>query len=92
MLFSFPFFGRPEFTLANTKIPLDVIFLRTVMNSLFAGPQVTARVISIISVAARDPEPVAAEEPYDLVLEVYRGDAARVGIKVGGDLCITGES
>jgi len=86
MVFAFPACERVQFTLAQTRVPLDVIFCRT--RCALDGDTVVVDVRSVATVAALDPRPVDPREPVDVVIELAAGAASAAGIVPGAELWI----
>lgn len=84
MLFTFPFSGRHPFTLANTAVSLDVIFLRSLFRA--SEREVVAEVTQVDSVRAWTTWPVYPADVIDLVLEIGYGAAEALRIKRGSRL------
>ena len=83
MLFAFPSSERHAFTLAETSVNLDLIFLR----SRSSGTSEFA-VIDIWTVPAMWPHPIEPDGAVDFVLEVDAGWARRNGIYLGSTLLV----
>lgn len=86
MLFTFPFSGRHLFTLAETSVSLDVIFLRSLYQP--SETEMEAEVTQVCPTRARTPEPVVPNDVIDLVLEIGYGTAAMLKIKPGSKMLI----
>ena len=86
MVFAFPVCERVRFTLAQTRVPLDVVFCRA--RCALDGDTVVVDVRSVATVAALDPRPVDPREPVDVVIELAAGAASAAGIVPGAELWI----
>lgn len=72
MLFLFPEPRRASFWMANTYLPLDIIFI---------SPQ--GRVVNVGEGVPLSEATVESTGPASAVLELNRGEAARIGLKPG---------
>lgn len=87
MLFAFPVCDRWKFTLAQTRVPLDVVFCTT--RCVIDGDTVVLDVVSCATVAAGDPRPVdPGSDAIDVVIELAAGVAAEAGIVPGAELWV----
>ena len=85
MVFSFPFYASPVFTLEATRVSLDVVFCRTVSASDRAA---LLEVVRVATVPALSPYPVAPPVPCDVVIELCAGCASELGIAPGSQVTV----
>lgn len=78
MLFVFPSAERRTFWMKDTRIPLDLIWIR---DGRVVG--ITRDVLPEPGVPDAELQRYPSPEPVDLVLEINRGWAAEYGIRVG---------
>jgi uncharacterized membrane protein (UPF0127 family) len=70
IFFAFPFDVATPFTMANTLVPLDMVFL-----------DANGRIVGIVNSAVpRNPQPYASSRPFRYVLEMPGGWLAAHGI------------
>ena len=87
MVFAFPVCDRWRFTLAQTRVPLDVIFCCT--RCVIDDSTIVLDVLAVATVSAGDPRPVdPGSDRIDVVIELSAGAAREAGIVPGAELWV----